>query len=234
MLVRAKVAQDEPSREDGHSPESEVEVGATDLGKKIERGQTVADGLPGRLGTTQEGREVDNVLLGDGQVCDDEVEEQVVDLEADGEEDVDGEAGTEAVAGPVKRGLVVAVAGDEDGEPCPPGALGDDDGPEGGACAGAQGDVVAVEVVTDDVAGDDGDDAGQERAQRTRADGEPHVEVREVDSLGKDGLADPQDDKQEVLGGEELQRPLDLLPGVLRQVEVGPCVRRGAPPVRGG
>lgn len=69
----AKLANDQPGRDDGDGVQRKVEVDATNSGEDGDRGQAVADGLPARLGGTKEGGVADDFVLVLGEVVDDEV-----------------------------------------------------------------------------------------------------------------------------------------------------------------
>ena len=71
-------------------------------------------------------------------------QEKVFDLEADGQEDVDGESVAEAVAGPVLGAGSVVEFGHQDCGPGPPSALESDDEPEGRPSTGFEGDFCTV------------------------------------------------------------------------------------------
>lgn len=69
----AKVSQDQPRGSDGHGPQRKVEVDCADLAKEGDGGQAVADGLPRRLDSAEQGGVADDFLFAFGQVRDDEV-----------------------------------------------------------------------------------------------------------------------------------------------------------------
>lgn len=73
LLPGAEVPEHQPRGRDGDGPQSKVEVDGADLAEERERGEAVADGLPGRLGAAEERGVADDFLLALGEVRDDEV-----------------------------------------------------------------------------------------------------------------------------------------------------------------
>jgi hypothetical protein len=72
-LCDSIVSQDKPGWEDGHCPESEVEIDTSELRKDLDGLKAVADGLPSRLSATEKGGQADHIRLVLGQMLNDEV-----------------------------------------------------------------------------------------------------------------------------------------------------------------
>lgn len=164
----------QPSRNNCNTPQGEVHVDATVLGKHRDRLEAVAESLPRALCATQERRVSNDLgLVVVGEVLHDEVanntssasvscpesthhhgywgvcglQEEIVELESDGEEDKDPKTLAKASIRPVVRGLRPAEQGDDDRGPYPEATLKCDDDIESEPAAGLEGNVDAINPV---------------------------------------------------------------------------------------
>ena len=100
-----KLPHHQPSRPNGDSPKRKVPINGAHFGKELQARDTIAHRLPRALGAPQKRRIPNDLLLVLCQIANDKVQKQVVELEADGQEDEDGESAAEAVRRPVVRRL---------------------------------------------------------------------------------------------------------------------------------
>lgn len=131
-LVRSNVAQNKPGRNDCRGPETKVQVNATNLCHDLNGSQTVAHGLPSRFSSAQQGSVPDDLLLGLGQILDDEVpgregrlvskssekqrlvdlQKHVVQLESEKQKDKHSKGASESRVVPVVGWLRAVESGD--------------------------------------------------------------------------------------------------------------------------
>lgn len=100
-----KLPHHQPSRPNGDSPKRKVPINRADFRKELQASNPIAHRLPRALGAPQKRGISNDLLLVLCQIANDKVQKQVVELEADGQEDEDGESAAEAVRRPVVRGL---------------------------------------------------------------------------------------------------------------------------------
>jgi hypothetical protein len=77
--TRTEILENQPSWEDRKTPKCEVEVNTTDLSEQRQGSNAVADSLPGGFGTSEEGREPNDLVLSVGEMMNNEVARESLD-----------------------------------------------------------------------------------------------------------------------------------------------------------
>lgn len=137
-----------PCRRQRNRPQSKIEINTTVLSEDSQRLEAVAKRLPGTFGSTQQRGVANHLgLVVAGEVLDDKVEVEVVELESERQEDKDAETAAEAGVIPVEGGLCACVLCHDDGGPEPEGSRESEDYGETVAGADFEGDLGAVDPV---------------------------------------------------------------------------------------
>jgi hypothetical protein len=161
FLLSAKLFDDQPGRPDGYAPKCKIPVHSSNLRKHRNAGNTIAYRLPCTLTASQQCRISNDLPLVNRKIADDEVQEEIVELEASSQENKNGEGSTEAMRCPVVCWLRGAKLSNKDSSPEPPGALNDYNCPKCTASTSAQRNLGAIEVSAEKIAASDGNDTGE-------------------------------------------------------------------------
>lgn len=143
-------------------------------------------------------------------MLDEEVEIEVVRLEASAEEDVQRKRAAKVLAVRPVDGIGRGPVSHQHRAPDPPRAARShhEDESRPGSCL--QRHVVAVEEEADNVADNDARPRGDEGAERAHAHTEEGRHVRVRVALGEDGLRDQRDDEEILLREQDAERLLDV------------------------
>lgn len=162
FLLVAYLSKHQPGWPDSDSPERKVPIHRPNFGEDRDRGDAIADCLPSRLSTSEQ-RSISNdfrFIL--GKLSNEEIQKEVVELEANRQENEDGKTATKTCGDPVVCWVSRAKLGDQNSSPQPPSPLKNSDRAKGTPGAESQGDGGSVQIVSEQIAAYNRDNARQE------------------------------------------------------------------------